>query len=189
MGRLERARQVAVVQQNASIQFDFTVFDFILLGRLPHKKWLERTGPTDYEVVERVIDDLQLKPLKKRLITSLSGGERQRVLLAQSIVQESDILLLDEPTTHLDMFHQLDFMKHIQALTAEGKTVIAVFHDLTLASRFTDNALILHKGKQVAFGKTEQVITPELVRDVFRIEIELHRDTHNQTHIHYKQTI
>ena len=187
--RTERARNVAVVQQGVSVQFDFTVLDFILLGRIPHKKWLEKTTDHDYSVVENIIDELQLTPFKDRLVTSLSGGERQRVLLAQSLVQEPAILLLDEPTTHLDMFHQLDLMKHIHKLKVLGKTVIVVFHDLSLASRFTDNVLILKNGRQVAFGETSEVLSKQLIEDVFRIKVELHVDDLSQTHIHYKQTM
>ena len=187
--RSERARNIAVVQQGVSVQFDFKVLDFILLGRIPHKNWLDRTHDHDYTIVEDIIEELQLTPFKERLVTTLSGGERQRVLLAQSLVQEPAVLLLDEPTTHLDMFHQLDLMKHIHRLKVQGKTIIAVFHDLSLASRFTDNVLILNKGNQVAFGATSQTLSKQLIEDVFRIEVELHVDELNQTHIHYKQTL
>lgn len=186
--RSKRARYLSVVQQNPSIQFDFTVLDFILLGRLPHKGWLERTTSEDQKHAQEIIESLQLGAFKNRLITSLSGGERQRVLLAQSLIQGPSLLLLDEPTTHLDIYHQLDFMKHLESLTKRGTTVLAVFHDLSLANQYTDHLLVLNQGEQIAFGKTRDVLTPELIEDVFKINVQLHTDDQNHTYIHYQHT-
>ena len=183
------AEHIAVVQQNQNIHFDFTVFDFILLGRLPHKSWLEGTNTSDHQVVTDILTRLKLTAFKDRLITSLSGGERQRVLLAQALVQTPELLLLDEPTANLDIYHQLDFLNQIRQLTNNGLTVLAVFHDIGLAMKYADIVLVLSDGQQVAYGPSKTVITPQLLKEVFNVDSEINVDSNNQAHIQYLNTL
>ena len=185
----DRARRISVVQQVPSIHFDFTVLDYILLGRMPHKRWLERSTPEDKELVHELLTELNLYALKDRTLPTLSGGERQRVLLAQALAQKPSLLLLDEPTTHLDIYYKLDLLKHIRAIVDRGTSVLAVFHDLTLAAQFSELLLILDRGKQIAFGDTEKTLTPEMIQNVFRIDSEIFRDDQQRPHIHYRNII
>ena len=187
--RQDLAAQMAVLQQNQSIHFDFTVLDFVLLGRLPHKGWLQGVSLKDQELVEEILHDLNLHAFKDRSITSLSGGERQRVLLAQALTQTPELLLLDEPTANLDIYYQIELLNQVQKLVKDGLTVIAVFHDLQLAMRYADKILVLHKGKQVNFGPGETVITPELLQSVFLIDSRINRDSNNQVYIQYLNTL
>ena len=179
------ASRIAVVQQNQSIQFDFTVLDFVLLGHLPHKNWLETTSSKDHEQVEKILNDLNLLPLKNRLVTSLSGGESQRVFLAQALTQKPELLLLDEPTANLDIFYQLDLLNQIRAQVDNGLTVLSVFHDIELATKYADSLLVLKDGKQIAFGPSEDVVTADLLKAVYRVESKIHRSSNNQIQIQY----
>ena len=183
------ASHIAVVQQNQRIQFDFTVLDFVLLGSLPHKGWLEQTSSKDREQVEKLLTELNLLPLKNRLVTTLSGGESQRVFLAQALTQKPELLLLDEPTANLDIFYQLDLLNQIREQVDNGLTVLAVFHDIELATKYADSLLILKEGKQIAFGPSEDVVTADLLRTVYRVESKIHRSSNNQIQIQYLNTL
>ncbi len=167
------AKAMAVLPQVTSITFDFLVRDYIMLGRLPHKGWLENENQDDVARVDAVLQALDLETLADRAIPSLSGGERQRVLLAQALVQETETLLLDEPTSHLDVYHQFDLLKRLKKLVAAGKTVVVVFHDLMMAARFTDTLLALKDGRLVAAGATRKILTKELIRDTFNMAATL----------------
>ena len=183
------ARRVAVLQQQTSVYFDFTVVDFVLLGRLPHKGWLERDHASDRQIVDEVLENLELSSLRHRSLFSLSGGERQRVLLAQALVQQTDILILDEPTTHLDVYHQFELLSRVKSEIDLGKTVIAVFHDLSLALRFADDVLALQNGRLAALGPAHDTLTPELIRSVFRMEATLAGSDLSSSHIHYLHSV
>ncbi len=164
------AKAMAVLPQVSSITFDFRVRDYVMLGRLPHKGWLESENLEDKQRVQSVLQDLDLDTLADRTLPSLSGGERQRVLLAQALAQETATLLLDEPTTHLDVYHQFDLLKRLRTLVEAGRTVLVVFHDLVMAARFTDTLLALKDGKLVAVGATRDILTSQLIQDVFGME-------------------
>ncbi len=192
------ARHMAVLPQNPDIMFDFAVHDYVMMGRMPHKGWLENENDVDRETVDQVLDDLDLHELAGRLLPSLSGGERQRVLLAQALVQETATLLLDEPTQHLDVYHQFDLLKRIRRLVDDkratgqhntGKSVVIVFHDLALAARFTDILLVMQAGRLVAYGKTADVLTEALIKDVFRMTARVHfpvdASDNSLPHIHF----
>lgn len=183
------ASHIAVVQQNQRIHFDFTVLDFVLLGRLPHKSWLEQTSSEDQKQVEKILTELNLLPLKNRLVTSLSGGESQRVFLAQALTQKPELLLLDEPTANLDIFYQLDLLNQIREQVKNGLTVLAVFHDIELATKYADSLLVLKQGQQIAFGPSDKVVTADLLRSVYRVESNVHRSSNNQIQIQYLNTL
>ncbi len=187
--RQARARAIAVVQQSSFIQFDFSIFDFVLLGRMPHNSWLDRTSREDERRVHTLLQDLHLGHLHHRSLATLSGGERQRVFLAQALIQDPRLLLLDEPTTHLDVYHQFDILSRIRSMVEKGLTVIAVFHDLSLAARFSDRILVLDQGRQITFGSPVDVLNPALVRDVFRMDAHIHTDAEGCVHFHYLRPV
>ena len=169
----ERARRVATVQQAPSLTFDFTVEDLVLLGRTPHRGWMQRYQSYDRERVRDALRRVDLEGFADRSVLSLSGGERQRVFLAQALVQEADLLLLDEPTAHLDVQYQFSVLEEVQALVAAGRTVITVFHDLERAARYAERLLILDDGRLVADGSPAAVLTPDCIADVFGMESQV----------------
>ncbi len=173
----ERARRLAMVRQTRSVAFDFRVDELVLLGRSPHKGLLATFDRSDHERMSAALRTVDLAGFEGRSFESLSGGEQQRVFLAQALVQEADMLLLDEPTTYLDVHHQYEFMVHVRRQVDAGTTVIGAFHDLELAARFSDRMAVLDGGRLVALGAPEAVLTPALLRDVFRMEADVeHRD-------------
>ena len=167
------ARRLAFVRQATPISFDFTVREIVLLGRSPHKSFLERDTGTDHSMVERALDRVDLAGFADRSIQSLSGGERRRAFLAQALVQEADLLMLDEPTTHLDVHHQFRFLHLVREIVEAGRTTIVVFHDIELAARFSDILLVLRDGKLVASGKPSDILTPQLMAAVFRMRCSI----------------
>jgi iron complex transport system ATP-binding protein len=163
------ARRLGVVRQAPTLTFDFAVRDLVLLGRAPHKGWLEGTGADDHEQVEAALRRVDLEGFADRSVLSLSGGERQRVFLAQALVQATDLLFLDEPTAHLDVHYQYAFMEQVRRFQEDGGSVLAVFHDLELAARYADRLLVLDEGRLVDQGPPADVLTPDLIADVFRM--------------------
>ncbi len=182
----ELARRLAFVRQATALSFDFTVEELVLLGRAPHKGWLEGDTRADRARVREALARVDLTGFEHRSMLSLSGGEQQRVLLAQALVQEAEILLLDEPTAHLDVHHQFEFVQHVHGLVRQGHTVIAAFHDLELAARFADRLVVLDRGHLAAAGPPQDVLTTSLLADVFRMDAELVRDDEGILHIHYR---
>ena len=166
----ERAKRLALVRQTHALAFDFRVDELVLLGRSPYKSLLSVYDNSDLDRVSVALSLVDLKGFRERVMTSLSGGEQQRVFLAQALVQEADILLLDEPTTHLDVHHQYEFLYRVQEFVSEGKTVVGAFHDLELAARFSTHLLILQDGNLVASGPPEQILNESLIADVFEMD-------------------
>ena len=168
------ARRLAFVRQSPSLTFNFTVEQLILLGRAPHKGWLESYSSQDHRLAREALARVALDGFADRPVLSLSGGERQRVFLAQALVQEAELLLLDEPMAHLDVHYQFAFMDQLRELIDEGRTALAVFHDLELAARYADWLLVLNEqGQLAAQGPPRRVLTAELIRDVFRMQAQV----------------
>jgi len=168
--RRAMARRVAFVRQTHSISFDFRVMDLVLLGRAPHKSLLSVYDHADESRASDALSRLDLEGFEERSFHSLSGGEQQRVFLAQALVQEADLLILDEPTTYLDVHHQFEFMEHVRSLVQAGKTVIGAVHDLEMAARFADHLMVLDRGRLVDQGAPAAVLTPDLLARVFRMK-------------------
>jgi len=173
MGDQERARALAFVRQARSLTFDFTVEEFVLLGRAPHRGWLEAYRPSDRERVREALARVDLEDFGDRSVLSLSGGEMQRVFLAQALVQEADLLLLDEPTAHLDVHYQFSFLDQVRTQAKMGRTVLAVGHDLELAARYADRLLLLNDGRLQAQGPPASVLTQERIATVFGMQVAL----------------
>jgi iron complex transport system ATP-binding protein len=168
------ARRLAFVRQIQPLSFDFTVMEFVLLGRSPHHGWLEPFGRSDAERVRAALAQVGLEGFEDRLVTQLSGGEQQRARLAQALVQDASLLLLDEPTAHLDVHHQFELMEYVRDLVSAGQTVVSAFHDLPFAARFAQRLLVLYQGTVAADGPPQEVLTPRLLKEVFRMEAQVH---------------
>lgn len=178
------ARRLAFVRQSPTLAFDFSVEEFVLLGRAPHHGWLEGFSRSDRDEVGRALAELDLEAFADRSLDMLSGGEQQRVQLAQALAQGAGVLLLDEPTAHLDVHHQFDGMDRVAALDPP-RTVVAAFHDLAFAARYADRLLVLDEGRLVADGSPRDVLTPDLIRDVFRMDAEISTSPDQPLEIRY----
>lgn len=162
MSRRDRARLVAYVPQSPALPAGFTVADYVLLGRTPYVHPLGTERPADRQAMTAAIDRLGLRPFARRELSTLSGGERQRVLIARALAQSAPILLLDEPTTALDIGAQQEVLDLLDRLRAEsGLTVVTTLHDLTLAGQYADRLVLLYGGRIVAEGEPSTVLTEE----------------------------
>lgn len=153
-GTREVAKRVAYVSQAIRPGFDFSVRDVVLLGRLPYSRGL-RESKTDVAAAERAMEEMDCLYLAERSLSTLSGGERQRVWLARALAQEPTILLLDEPTSHLDLVHQRDFLRHLLRLSGRGIGIVAASHDLEWATAFGKSILVVAAGKVAYEGATD----------------------------------
>ncbi|WP_236788762.1 ABC transporter ATP-binding protein [Amycolatopsis sp. GM8] len=162
LSRKERARQVGYAPQDPVLPEGLTVTDYALLGRTPHLGPLARESAADLSIVEGVLDRLDLTELASRRLRTLSGGERQRTVLARVLVQQAGLLLLDEPTTGLDIGHAQAMLELIDRLRHEdGTTVVSTLHDLTFAAQYADHVLLLSAGEVVAAGTPAEVLTAQ----------------------------
>lgn len=166
--RRELARVMGYVPQSGNGQGTATVFDAVLLGRRPRLSW--SPGREDREKTEQILRDFSLEHLALRLTNELSGGELQRVNIARALVQEPKILVLDEPTSSLDLKHQIEVMKLLRDISRRGITVIIAIHDLNLALRYADNFMLLKNGAIISMGGQE-VITEENLETLYDVEI------------------
>jgi iron complex transport system ATP-binding protein len=173
----ERARKVAVVPQQTSPAFEFTVFQMVLLGRAPHQGLLGLESDRDLEIARDALRKTDVAHLAERPFHSLSGGERQRVVLARALAQEAPLLLLDEPTAFLDLRHRLQAYQLARDLNRSGGiTVVLVSHDLNLAARHCDRLVLLRCGEVVADGAPEDVMRPEPLREVYEVDVDVRVD-------------
>ncbi|RKY85183.1 ABC transporter [candidate division KSB1 bacterium] len=174
LDRKDIAKKIAVVPQNSTIRFPFTLFDIVLMGRTPHLGRLDRETPEDIEIAKKAMKITKTLHLADRLIDEVSGGERQRVIIARALTQEPKILLLDEPTLHLDINHQLEILELIKKLARKNKLiVILTSHDLNLASRYCDRLVLLNTGRIYSIGKPQNVLTRDNIKEVYNIEVEI----------------
>jgi len=171
MKSVEVARQLAVVPQDTPVTFDFTALEVVLMGRNPHMPRFKMESKEDLAIARNSMELTRTWDFADRPVTEVSGGERQRVIIARALTQEPQILLLDEPTTHLDISNQLEIMDLIKQLCKTKKLVIvAVFHDFNLAARYCDSIILLKDGKIVAIGKANETLTSQNVRKVFSVD-------------------
>jgi iron complex transport system ATP-binding protein len=164
------ARRVAVVAQEASVEFDATAADVVMIGRTPHQRGLARDTETDRAAVTDALARVGCAHLAGRSIHTLSGGERQRVHIARALAQGCDHLLLDEPTNHLDIRYQVEVLDLVASL---GVTVLAALHDLSLAGLFCDHVYLLDRGRVHSHGRPREVITRAAVRDVYGADVHV----------------
>ena len=175
--RRERARLVALVVQAPIIPEGATVVDYVLLGRTPHIRPLGVEGPADIAAVQDALERLDLVDLAGRLVTTLSGGERQRVLIARALAQAAPIVLLDEPTTALDVGHQQQVLELVDELRREqGLTIVTTMHDLTLAGQYADRLVLLDGGRVVVEGPADEVLTEDHLARYYGARVRIIRD-------------
>jgi iron complex transport system ATP-binding protein len=172
----EFSRQFAAVPQDTTIHFDFSALDVVLMGRNPHLGRLELESEKDIDIARRCMALTNCWHLAERPITELSGGERQLVIIARALTQEPKVLLLDEPTSHLDINYQIEIMELLKHLTVhEGLIIIAVIHDLNLAAQYCDRLVLLCDGKIVSIGSEYEVLTVEHIKTAFGADVIVKR--------------
>lgn len=173
----EIAQEIAVIPQTNEIKFSFTVKEIVSMGRMPFQEAFQGESYDDIAIIEDAIEKAGITDMSERYINTMSGGERQKVIIARALAQTPKILLMDEPTLHLDISAQFDILDLIQSLSREeGLTVVIVSHDLSMAARYCDRIMMIYDHRIHAIGDTEDVLTPENMRTVFNVEAELTKD-------------
>lgn len=163
----QSAQSVAVMLQDPPTDFDLSVEETVMLGRAPYNSTFGRDTPEDLRIVEDAMVRTEIAELADRMVATLSGGQRQRVMLARALAQQTPVLVLDEPSNHLDVSHQHELMSTVRGL---GCTVIAALHDLNLATQYCDSVVVLAAGRIIATGPPAEVFTTELIRGTFRVD-------------------
>lgn len=170
----EIAKRLSVVPQITDMQYEFSVHDIVMMGRTPYTSRFQKNTDKDRKLVNDAMRETGVINLRDKKITQLSGGELQRVILARAIAQETDIMLLDEPISHLDIGYQYEISELVHKLCKKkGITVINIVHDLNIAMRYSDKILMLKDGNIYRYGNPEEVITKDTIKDVYSIDVEL----------------
>jgi iron complex transport system ATP-binding protein len=176
------ARQLGILPQSPVAPDGLTVVDLVTRGRAPHQSWWRQWSSTDEAAVAEALRATELTDLADRPVDELSGGQRQRAWIAMAVAQETPVLLLDEPTTFLDLAHQIDVLDLVVDLNQrEGRTIVMVLHDLNQACRYADHVIAMKSGRIVAEGSPTEVVTPELVEDVFDVRCQVTLDPVSET--------
>ncbi len=170
----EVAKKMAILPQTPTAPSGLTVSELIAYGRFPHQQGFGKLTPKDREIIQWALSVTKLTEFEHREVDTLSGGQRQRVWIAMALVQQTDLILLDEPTTYLDLSHQLEVLQLLYDLNRkEGCTIAMVLHDLNLAARFSDHMIAIRSGRIIKYGSPEKVITPQVLKDAFSIDASI----------------
>jgi iron complex transport system ATP-binding protein len=173
----EIAKNMAILPQSPQAPSGLTVEELIAYGRFPHQKGFGKANDKDKDIVNWALEITGIEEFRNRNIDDLSGGQRQRAWIAMALAQETDILLLDEPTTYLDLAHQLEILKLLEDLNKkQGRTIVMVIHELNNAARFADHMIGIKKGKIVCEGSADEVMTKENLKEIFNIDAEIVKD-------------
>lgn len=176
------AQTIAVLAQHNYYNFEFSVQDVVLMGRSPHKRTMERDNAQDYAIVAQALETVGMADMAKRSFSTLSGGEQQRVILARALAQQTPCLILDEPTNHLDIKYQLQLLDIVKGLS---RTVISAIHDLNIAAMYCTWLVVMKDGQVITQGTPRQVLTPELIRQVYEVEATVSTDAQGILRILY----
>ncbi len=168
------AQKIAVVPQDLPPPVSFTVREMVMMGRFARWDTWQQETADDHRVVNQSLERMELGPLADAPFDQISGGDRQRVILARALAQDTPVLLLDEPSNHLDIAHQLETYRLARVLAQEGRTVLMICHDLLMVPMFTDHAVLLKAGAVYQEGKPHDVLTPDSIEQVFGAHLELH---------------
>ncbi|MDP8232384.1 MAG: ABC transporter ATP-binding protein [Candidatus Zophobacter franzmannii] len=169
--RKELASQLAFIPQDSFHQFDFTVEELVYMGRFPYLNFIQKYSVEDRDIVESIMNKLGLTKLKNRYLNELSGGERQRVFLARALAQDTELLLLDETFSHLDINHQVELMQLLHNIHQEtGKLILLVSHNINLTANFCDRVVLMKEGQIKADGIPSETITEELMKEVYGMD-------------------
>ncbi|EDU38535.1 MULTISPECIES: ABC transporter ATP-binding protein [Clostridium] len=170
----EVAQKMAILPQSPQAQGGLTVGELVSYGRFPHKKGFGKLSPEDKKVIQWALDITKLTELEVTMVDNLSGGQRQRVWIAMALAQQTDLILLDEPTTYLDMAYQLEVLELLYNLNREEScTIVMVLHDLNLAARFADYMIAIRSGSIISHGTPEEIMTKKVLKDTFNIDAEI----------------
>ncbi len=184
LSRRQVAQRVAVMPQSFQIPFAFTVSEVVFLGRTPYIRTFAGAGQADHEATSKAMAEAGVNGLAGRLFQELSGGERQKAVLAMALAQEPQLLLLDEPTAHLDIHHQVEILNLVQRLNREqGVTVLAAIHDLNLAALYFSRLVLLKGGRVQADGVPSEVLTPETIASAFGASVRVERHPGGAPHV------
>lgn len=176
------ARKIALVPQNTIIDYEFTVEDIVLMGRHPYKGRFQKEDEDDYRIVNEVMEMTNTFHLKDRIITEISGGERQRVVIAKALAQNPSIILLDEPTSHLDINHQIEILNLLKKLNQDkGTTIVVVIHDINLAARYSDEIIMMNDGEIIDVGIPEKVITKKNIEFAYNIDVMIEKNKYSNS--------
>lgn len=176
LSRKEISQLVAVVPQESHFVYSFSTEEIVLMGRNPYLGTFQREGSEDYSIVYEAMRFTDVLHLRGRQIDELSGGERQRVVIARSIAQSPKVFLLDEPTAHLDINHQIEILDLLVRLHMQGMTIVFVSHDLNLASEYSEEIALMNDGRIEAIGSPEEVINPGLIQKVYRAKVRVEKN-------------
>ncbi|MDQ0160327.1 ABC transporter ATP-binding protein [Alkalibacillus salilacus] len=170
----EIARQLAIMPQSPQAPEGLTVLQLVKQGRYPYQSWYKQWSEEDEEAVQYALDVTGIKEFEDRTVDSLSGGQRQRAWIAMTLAQDTDIILLDEPTTFLDLTHQIDILDLLSELNEqEGRTIVMVLHDLNLACRYADHIVAIQGKSVFEQGNPDEIITPQLIHSVFGLQCQV----------------
>lgn len=178
----ESAQKLAVVAQHNYYNFEFSVRDVVMMGRAPHKRALDRDTAEDYQIMRQSLKAVGMQEFEERSFSTLSGGEQQRIILARALAQQTPCLILDEPTNHLDIKYQLWLMDIVKNLDC---TVISAVHDLNIAAMYCDRLYAMKQGKLIAQGTPHELLTPDLIRELYEVDAEVITDREGQMRILY----
>lgn len=195
LGAQERARLIAVVPQVRTLPPAFTVQEVVALGRTPYLNWFGQTSGHDQQIIRTAMEQVDLLELADRNIAELSGGEQQRVLLARALAQQTSVLLLDEPTSHLDLQYQVSFLEKVRQLAHpspeqissgfEKRAVLVAIHDLNLLNRYADQVALLDKGRLLIVGHPEEVLQPHILSQAYHLPLGTLQDPESGSLIVY----
>lgn len=175
----ELARNISFMNQNTNIGFDFPCIDVVVLGRYPYLDKFQEYSKKDMEIARKYMELTNTLKFEDKSILSLSGGERQRVLFAKTLTQEAQIVLLDEPTASLDMKYEDEIFRILQGVKEEGKSIIAIIHNLRTAIKYCDRIILLSEGEIIQCGTPEEVITEENLKKIYNIDVRVYKNSIN----------